>query len=266
MFVVWIVYVSLSANPPTSLIPLPGISNGRQAYIFAPTTIQRTSVFIFSVVERTNNCSWSSWHHTHFHRRLNSHYTNTDCMSKCRLRNLRQKATESLPDFVNLRLCIMQTGRVRYVKAVPQHTYGDAGWERKYSSYSFTKSALGGGEWSSLRPGRNLPRGSYDMNIRKNYFHAPTAFTKDKRTIGRKFQWGGRVGLSVIMNVAKKETTQPGPVNRLPFSDMGARQIPRLQCVACWLTIVHINSEDTVMEYTVRCLVGEMELPRENLY
>jgi hypothetical protein len=50
------------------------------------------------------------------------------------------------------------------------------------------------------------------------------------------------------------------------FSDMSARQIPRLQCVACWLTILHINSEDTIMEYTVRCLVGEMELPRENLY
>jgi hypothetical protein len=31
--------------------------------------------------------------------------------------------------------------------------------ERKYSSYSFLTSALDGGEWSALRPGRALPRG-----------------------------------------------------------------------------------------------------------
>jgi hypothetical protein len=30
--------------------------------------------------------------------------------------------------------------------------------ERKYSSYSFMISALAGGEWSSSRPGRTLPR------------------------------------------------------------------------------------------------------------
>jgi hypothetical protein len=31
--------------------------------------------------------------------------------------------------------------------------------ERKYSSYSFTTSALYVGEWSALRPGRALPSG-----------------------------------------------------------------------------------------------------------
>jgi hypothetical protein len=30
-------------------------------------------------------------------------------------------------------------------KAVPQHTYGGTGGERRYSSYSFTTSALDGG-------------------------------------------------------------------------------------------------------------------------
>jgi hypothetical protein len=30
-------------------------------------------------------------------------------------------------------------------------------WEKMYSSYSFTTSALDGGEWSASRPGRTLP-------------------------------------------------------------------------------------------------------------
>jgi hypothetical protein len=46
------------------------------------------------------------------------------------------------------------TGSVKR-KAVPQHTYGGAGM---YSSYSFTISALYGGEWSASRPGRALTR------------------------------------------------------------------------------------------------------------
>jgi hypothetical protein len=33
------------------------------------------------------------------------------------------------------------------------------GGERGYSSYSFTTSALDGGEWSASRPGRALPPG-----------------------------------------------------------------------------------------------------------
>jgi hypothetical protein len=33
------------------------------------------------------------------------------------------------------------------------------GGERRYSSYSFTISALDGGEWSASRPGRALPPG-----------------------------------------------------------------------------------------------------------
>jgi hypothetical protein len=42
-------------------------------------------------------------------------------------------------------------------KAVPQHTYGDEGGERIYSSYSITTSALDGGEWSASRPGHVPP-------------------------------------------------------------------------------------------------------------
>jgi hypothetical protein len=44
-------------------------------------------------------------------------------------------------------------------KAVPQHAYGGAGGKRMYSSYSFTTSALDGGDWSASRPGRALPPG-----------------------------------------------------------------------------------------------------------
>jgi hypothetical protein len=44
------------------------------------------------------------------------------------------------------------------IKAVPLHAMMCLG-ERKYSSYSFLTSALGGSERSASRPGRALPRG-----------------------------------------------------------------------------------------------------------
>jgi hypothetical protein len=40
-------------------------------------------------------------------------------------------------------------------KAVPLHAWG----ERRYSSYSFSTSALDGGEWSASRPGRAFTPG-----------------------------------------------------------------------------------------------------------
>jgi hypothetical protein len=44
-------------------------------------------------------------------------------------------------------------------KAVPLHAMEALGGERRYSSYSFTTSALDGGEWSASCPGRALPPG-----------------------------------------------------------------------------------------------------------
>jgi hypothetical protein len=41
----------------------------------------------------------------------------------------------------------------------PATRHGGAWGERKYSSYSFTTSALDGGEWSASRPSRALPPG-----------------------------------------------------------------------------------------------------------
>jgi hypothetical protein len=45
-------------------------------------------------------------------------------------------------------------------KAVPLDGMKALGGERRYSSYSFTTSALDGGEWSATRPGRALPLGN----------------------------------------------------------------------------------------------------------
>jgi hypothetical protein len=45
---------------------------------------------------------------------------------------------------------------VKMNRAVPQLTYGSERAERRYSSYSFTTSALAEGEWSAWRPGRSL--------------------------------------------------------------------------------------------------------------
>jgi hypothetical protein len=44
-------------------------------------------------------------------------------------------------------------------KAVPLHAMVALGGEMRYSSYSFTTSALDRGEWSASRPGRALPSG-----------------------------------------------------------------------------------------------------------
>jgi hypothetical protein len=43
-------------------------------------------------------------------------------------------------------------------KAVPLHAM-EAFWGEGYSSYSFSTSALDGGEWSASHPGRALPPG-----------------------------------------------------------------------------------------------------------
>jgi hypothetical protein len=45
------------------------------------------------------------------------------------------------------------------VKSSPATRHGGAWGERKYSSYSFTTSALDGGEWSASRPGRAITPG-----------------------------------------------------------------------------------------------------------
>jgi hypothetical protein len=42
-------------------------------------------------------------------------------------------------------------------KSSPSTRHGGAWGERRYSSYSFTTSALDRGEWSASRPGRSLP-------------------------------------------------------------------------------------------------------------
>jgi hypothetical protein len=43
MFIVWAAHASLSAAPPTPLIPLPFTSNGKGTHTFAPTTATVTT-------------------------------------------------------------------------------------------------------------------------------------------------------------------------------------------------------------------------------
>jgi hypothetical protein len=43
--------------------------------------------------------------------------------------------------------------------SIPATRHGGAWGERRYSSYSFSTSALDGDEWSASRPGRALPPG-----------------------------------------------------------------------------------------------------------
>jgi hypothetical protein len=50
-------------------------------------------------------------------------------------------------------------GDVIVLKSNPATRRGGAWVERRYSSYSFSTSALDGGEWSASRPGRALPPG-----------------------------------------------------------------------------------------------------------
>jgi hypothetical protein len=49
--------------------------------------------------------------------------------------------------------------KVSKVKQSPSTRHGGTWGERRYSSYSFTTSALDGGEWTTSRPGRALPPG-----------------------------------------------------------------------------------------------------------
>jgi hypothetical protein len=64
-------------------------------------------------------------------------------------------ATSAVFIFIIIRIVVQTEKETQKVKckAVPQQTYGSAGVERRYSSYSFTTSSLDGGEWSASRSG-----------------------------------------------------------------------------------------------------------------
>jgi hypothetical protein len=51
------------------------------------------------------------------------------------------------------------SGVAELVKSSPATRHGGAWGERRYSSYSFSTSALDGAEWSASRHGRTLPPG-----------------------------------------------------------------------------------------------------------
>jgi hypothetical protein len=67
-----------------------------------------------------------------------------------------QSFTDQLQHLPKLRCIYRYVSALNSCGAVSLHAMEALG-ERRYSSYSFTKSALDGGEWSASRPGRALP-------------------------------------------------------------------------------------------------------------
>jgi hypothetical protein len=59
----------------------------------------------------------------------------------------------------SLSLTLKSHSKSKKKEISPAKRHGCAWGERRYSSYSFTTSALDGGEWSASRPGRALPPG-----------------------------------------------------------------------------------------------------------
>jgi hypothetical protein len=83
---------------------------------------------------------------------------------RCRLNYERQSARVTFRQ-KNIQLPLMAKRKkglliiLKKVKSSPSTRHGGAWGERRYSSYSFTTSALDGGEWLASRPGRALPPG-----------------------------------------------------------------------------------------------------------
>jgi hypothetical protein len=79
---------------------------------------------------------------------------NRKCMRKRVLGKLRSISEDTI------KTTLRKFGYENVVKkSSPSTRHGGAWGERRYSSYSFTTSALDGGEWSASRPGRALVSG-----------------------------------------------------------------------------------------------------------
>jgi hypothetical protein len=83
-------------------------------------------------------------------------------ISACDMRKLLCRSfvwrSESWVRTVGTRSCnLLNTNQTK--KSCSTIRYEDAWGERRYSSYSFSFSALDGGQWSAARPGRDLPPG-----------------------------------------------------------------------------------------------------------
>jgi hypothetical protein len=89
--------------------------------------------------------------------------------------------------------------------AVPQHTYGGAKGERRYSSYSFTTSALAGGELSASRPCRALlsGKGPPVPIVQETGWTLETVWTQRLEEKSFRLCWGSNFDRPVFQSVAR---------------------------------------------------------------
>jgi hypothetical protein len=91
-------------------------------------------------------------------------------------------------------------------KAVPLHATKALGGE-EYSSFSFSTSALDGGEWSALRPGRALPPGPI---VQEAGWAPEPVWIQGLEEKSFRLCWGSNLDRSVVQPVARHYTDLPG--------------------------------------------------------
>jgi hypothetical protein len=113
--------------------------------------------------------------------------------------------TETRPRKVNI------NKQLKKAKAVPLHAMKAFGEERRYSSYSYSTSALDVGEWSASRPGRALAPGKRHSTIITMH----VLYKKKSHNTPMEAQVGGDVLLLLIHDVGTRwecmVSVTPGP-------------------------------------------------------
>jgi hypothetical protein len=158
-------------NKTHSTHPTTVTTGGRcQMYVQPPTKkgISNMTVHQFDTAyRRSTSIKWTTT--THGMKATKHH------MSTCTKKQQRQGRNDS--QYYNLNSTVDLSGQseeqlytIQYPtnykhkqcgKSSPATCHGGACGERRYSSYSFSTSALDGGEWSASRPGRVLPPGKW---------------------------------------------------------------------------------------------------------
>jgi hypothetical protein len=97
-------------------------------------------------------------------------------------------------------------------KSSPTRRHEGAWGERRYSSYSFSTSALDGGEWSASRPGRALAPGKgHPVSIVQEAGWAPEpVWTQRLEEKSFRLCRGSNLDRLVVQLVARHYTELPG--------------------------------------------------------
>jgi hypothetical protein len=93
-------------------------------------------------------------------------------------------------------------------KAVPLHAMEALEGERRYSSYSFSTSALAGGEWSASRPGHALApgRGPPAPIVQEAGWAPEPVWTHRLEEKSFRLCWGSNLDRLVVQPVARHYT------------------------------------------------------------